>query len=71
MQDEVNDLSEKDQAAVMQTVTHMCMDRPLTSTDASKEYVQPQYFVDCLNALFLLPTKPYKPGVVSFFLDNF
>ena len=45
----------------------MCIDRSMTAADKTKEYVQPQYFVDCLNALFLLPTKPYSPGIVSFF----
>ena len=39
------------------------MDRPLKSTEKGKEYVQPQYIIDSLNNLFLLPTKPYIPGI--------
>lgn len=55
----------------MSTVTHMCIDRPVSAADKTKEYVQPQYFVDCLNALFLLPTRPYAPGIVSFQTNPF
>ena len=39
------------------------MDRPLPSKLKSVEYVQPQYIVDSLNNLHLLPTAPYKPGI--------
>ena len=51
----------------MKKITHICMDRPVGagSLDKSKEYVQPQYIVDSINNLFLLPTKPYQPGQVS------
>ena len=49
----------------MKRVTHVCMDRPVVDLDKSKEYVQPQYIVDSINNLFLLPTKPYLPGIVS------
>ena len=55
-------------AEAMKRVTHVCLDRPVSgagSTDKSKEYVQPQYIVDSINNLFLLPTKSYMPGVVS------
>jgi len=59
----------------MKRVTHVCMDRPIVSSDKSKEYVQPQYIVDSINNLFLLPTKPYLPGIaapahLSPFIDN-
>ena len=59
----------------MKKVTHLCMDRPVKSTDKGKEYVQPQYIIDSLNNLFLLPTKPYLPGIpapahLSPFVDN-
>lgn len=51
------------------------MDRIAASKEKGKEYVQPQYIVDCLNNLFLLPTKPYLPGQpapphLSPFVDN-
>lgn len=39
------------------------MDRPLPSKLKQVEYVQPQYIVDSLNNLHLLPTAPYKPGI--------
>ena len=44
-------------------VTHHVVDRPLTKLDSTREYVQPQWIVDSLNNLFLLPTQPYRPGV--------
>lgn len=66
-----------DNEALMKTVTHVCMDRPLPAgqMDKNKEYVQPQYIADCINNLFLLPTKPYAPGQpapahLSPFVDN-
>lgn len=44
-------------------VTHHVMDRPLQGkTVTNREYVQPQWIVDSLNNLYLLPTAPYKPG---------
>jgi pescadillo protein len=57
-------------------VTHHVIDRPLTGKlDSTKEYVQPQWIVDTLNNLYLLPTQPYRPGVappphLSPFVDN-
>lgn len=58
---------EPELAKAMKPVTHIVMDRPLVpgSQDKTKEYVQPQYVIDCLNNLFLLPTRPYLPGQVS------
>jgi len=47
------------------------MDRPVTSLEKGKEYVSPQYIVDSINNLFLLPTKPYLPGQVSSTLSFF
>ena len=47
------------------------MDRPLgpgqqtKPENKSKEFIQPQYLVDSLNNLILLPTRPYKPGVAA------
>lgn len=43
-------------------ITHMCMDRPVTQMEKGKEYITPQYVIDSINNLFLLPTKPYLPG---------
>ena len=62
----------------MKRITHICMDRPPpadAAKDKSKEYIQPQYIVDSVNNLFLLPTKPYLPGIaapahLSPFIDN-
>ena len=53
-------------------ITHMCMDRPVSQIEKGKEYVSPQYIVDCINNLFLLPTRPYMPGQVRLpFFFNF
>jgi len=74
-----DDLPEEDKelAAAMKKITHVCMDRPSPagSQDRSKEYIQPQYIIDSINNLFLLPTKPYQPGIaapahLSPFIDN-
>ena len=56
----------------MKSVTHICMDRPILAgtQDKTKEYVQPQYIIDSLNNMFLLPTRPYLPGIVSIFTYN-
>lgn len=43
----------------------MCIDRPVVDIKKGTEYVSPQYVVDSINNLFLLPTKPYLPGQVS------
>ncbi|KAL1521139.1 hypothetical protein AB1Y20_022693 [Prymnesium parvum] len=47
------------------TITHQVMDRPqIPGTPvASREYVQPQWVFDCINARSLLPPQRYKPGV--------
>lgn len=44
-------------------VTHHVLDRPLIKKVKDTEYVQPQYLVDCLNNLFLLPVSQYSPGI--------
>ena len=58
-------------------ITHHVLDRPMKGITQSKkrEYVQPQYLIDSLNNLFLLPSQPYKPGIaapphLSPFVDN-
>ena len=45
-------------------ITHQVVDRPLnTSNGHSREYVQPQWVFDCINARVLLPTLRYQPNV--------
>lgn len=60
-------------------VTHFVMDRPVSdaflNANQNKEFVQPQYIVDCVNNLYLLPTSQYRPGTpppahLSPFIDN-
>jgi pescadillo protein len=57
-------------------VTHHVMDRPiLGKLKTNREYVQPQWIIDSLNNLYLLPTAAYKSGVpppppLSPFVDN-
>ena len=59
-----------------QKVTHHIMDRPMQAKiDSKREYIQPQWIIDSLNNLHLLPCQPYKPGVpppphLSPFIDN-
>jgi len=47
-------------------VTHFCVDRPQLLHGFQKlttvEYVQPQYFFDCLNARMILPVNGYRMG---------
>jgi pescadillo protein len=45
--------------------THHVMDRPLQADKLVKnvEYIQPQWVVDSINNLYLLPVNPYKPGI--------
>ena len=75
LQDEMPE-DEAEYAKVMKKITHFCMDRPTgESKEKGKEYVQPQYVVDSINNLFLLPTKAYAPGTpapahLSPFVDN-
>jgi pescadillo protein len=60
-------------------VTHFVMDRPVSdaflNANQNKEFVQPQYIIDCVNNLYLLPTSQYRPGTpppahLSPFIDN-
>jgi pescadillo protein len=45
-------------------ITHYIVDRPAELIDfkGNKEYVQPQWIIDCLNNNQLLPTSIYFPG---------
>jgi len=47
------------------TFTHQVIDRPmkLELLKDTREYVQPQWVVDSLNAGVLLPTAPYRPNI--------
>jgi pescadillo protein len=45
-------------------VTHQIIDRPLQSNSTlSREYIQPQWVFDSINAKLLLPARLYGPGV--------
>ncbi|KAJ1294027.1 hypothetical protein BS78_01G115800 [Paspalum vaginatum] len=61
---------------VDEDITHQIVDRPTQShVFLSREYVQPQWIFDCVNARILLPTEGYLVGRVppphlSPFVDN-
>lgn len=46
-------------------ITHHVFDRPLISgLIQSREYIQPQWIFDCINAQLVLPVTRYLPGAV-------
>ncbi|KAI9205545.1 Pescadillo N-terminus-domain-containing protein [Polychytrium aggregatum] len=48
-------------------ITHHIIDRPLTDSSSkidTREYLQPQWIYDCVNAKFLVKTRGYHPGEV-------
>ncbi|KAH7577312.1 hypothetical protein JRO89_XS01G0235000 [Xanthoceras sorbifolium] len=59
-----------------QSITHQIVDRPTQGhIYLSREYVQPQWVFDCINARIILPTEAYLVGRVppphlSPFVDN-
>ncbi|PIN06143.1 Protein required for normal rRNA processing [Handroanthus impetiginosus] len=59
-----------------QSITHQIVDRPSQGRKfLSREYIQPQWVYDCVNARILLPTERYMVGCVppphlSPFVDN-
>ncbi|TXG49248.1 hypothetical protein EZV62_025123 [Acer yangbiense] len=59
-----------------QSITHQIVDRPTQGhIYLSREYVQPQWVFDCINARIILPTEAYLVGRVppphlSPFIDN-
>ncbi|XP_044465681.1 LOW QUALITY PROTEIN: pescadillo homolog, partial [Mangifera indica] len=59
-----------------QSITHQIVDRPTQGhLYLSREYVQPQWVYDCVNALIILPTEAYMVGRIppprlSPFVDN-
>ncbi|KAL5572778.1 hypothetical protein UlMin_022375 [Ulmus minor] len=58
------------------SITHQIVDRPIqTRRILSRDYVQPQWIFDCVNARIILPTEAYLVGRVlpphlSPFVDN-
>ncbi|KAL8543138.1 hypothetical protein ACS0TY_003869 [Phlomoides rotata] len=59
-----------------QSITHQVVDRPTQGHKfLSREYIQPQWVYDCVNARIILPTEKYMVGCVppphlSPFVDN-
>ncbi|KAH6788286.1 pescadillo-like protein [Perilla frutescens var. frutescens] len=59
-----------------QSITHQVVDRPSQGHKfLSREYIQPQWIYDCVNARIILPTEKYIVGCVppphlSPFVDN-
>ena len=48
-------------------ITHQLIDRPVSPEQlqpATREFIQPQWVYDCINARALLPTHPYRPGAL-------
>eukprot|EP01123_Difflugia_compressa_P003548 TRINITY_DN1466_c2_g3_i1.p1 TRINITY_DN1466_c2_g3~~TRINITY_DN1466_c2_g3_i1.p1 ORF type:complete len:646 (+),score=134.27 TRINITY_DN1466_c2_g3_i1:95-2032(+) len=48
-----------------ETITHQIVDRtvlPKQHNIMTREYIQPQWVYDCVNARWLIPTEQYKPG---------
>lgn len=44
-------------------ITHHVVDRPMQGIqNQTREYVQPQWVLDCINAQILLPVHQYRPG---------
>ena len=56
-------------------ITHHVIDRPVKERFLAREYVQPQWLADCINARVVLPVREYAPGAslpphLSPFVDN-
>lgn len=44
------------------SITHQIVDRPMQAVGAHREYIQPQWVFDSINAITLLPLSNYRPG---------
>ncbi|CAB3401421.1 unnamed protein product [Caenorhabditis bovis] len=44
------------------SITHHIVDRPFDAMTIGRQYIQPQWVFDCLNARRKLPTEKYLPG---------
>uniref|UniRef100_K4A761 Pescadillo homolog n=1 Tax=Setaria italica TaxID=4555 RepID=K4A761_SETIT len=56
---------------VDEDITHQIVDRPTQShVFLTREYVQPQWIFDCVNARIILPTEGVPPPHLSPFVDN-
>ncbi len=56
-------------------ITHMIVDRPTDKKSLKKELVQPQWVIDSVNNVMMLPTQKYFPGIpppphMSPFIDD-
>ena len=53
-------------------ITHFIVDRPYENIDhvLNKEYIQPQWIIDCLNAGKILPTSEYAPIKTEIVIDS-
>lgn len=46
-------------------ITHHIVDRPIQGQqNKTREYIQPQWVFDCINAQILLPVQKYLPGAI-------
>lgn len=53
-------------------ITHFIVDRNHESIEyiKNKEYVQPQWIIDCLNSCSILPTSDYSPSKTELIIDK-
>lgn len=73
-----NFMSDDDELLEKEKITHHVIDRPLAIGSKQKkgrEYIQPQWIMDTINNLHMLPTQAYAPGIpppphLSPFIDN-
>lgn len=44
------------------SITHEIVDRNSVASNVDREFIQPQWVFDCVNARIRLPIEPYRPG---------